>query len=619
MRKLLLLLALALPLYARSLHWRTFDVEAHLDRDGLLHVRERQAMVFDGDWNGGERSFNLRSRQSIAIDRITRIDNGVETVVQKGDLSQVDQWDFAGSDSVIRWRSRLASDPPFENREVTYLLEVTYSNVLEPLGDGEYRLNHDFGMPAREGPIERFTLQVTFDPIWSNAEPAKLAQSNVLPGENAIVTRTLRYTGAAPPAGVEKRTPAWIGWSALLILGTVVVALAVRLLHEERERGRFVPILPKLDEEVLALKPEVAGAGWDRDVGAPEVAAVLARLAQEQKIATRVEKKTLHMQLLVKRSDLAGYERDLVSAMFVSGDSTDTEKIRSHYRSSGFDPAAKIRDGVEAQLGALGAWKGGERPLGLKVSIWSIVGALVLLIGSIFVAMNETEIAFVAITAIVGAIFGGIASGVAYSLSKSIARGPVGLLFWPLLLLGIASVPFIITALNGGSFGIHPPLLAAQLLWMLAWARLVIGLLHSRDSVERIAFRKRVASLRQFFVEELARPQPALRDDWYPHLLAFGLGRNVDRWFRAHAAPGTRDTSTGSWAGSSSSSSFSGTSSSSPSWTGGGGAFGGAGASGTWAIAAAGMASGVSAPSSSSSGGGGGGSSSSGGGGGGGW
>lgn len=624
MRKLLLLLALALPLYARSLHWRTFDVEAHLDRDGRLHVRERQAMVFDGDWNGGERSFNLRSRQSLTIDGVTRVDGGVVTPLQKGSLDFVDQWDFAGSDNVIRWRSRMPSDPPFENRELTYVIEVTYSNILEPLDDGSYRLDHDFGMSDRNGPIERYTLNLTFDPIWYGAEPARLEQNNVVPGEGAVVTRTLRYAGAARPAGVEKRTPKWVGRTAVLLFVAGVAFFVLRVLAQERGRGRFAPVVAKLDEEVLALQPEVAGAAWDRKVGPAEVAAVLARLAQEKKIATHVEgKKTLHMKLLVDRSDLEGYERALVSAMFVNGDSTDTDAIRRHYASSGFDPAEKIRNGVEARLGALRAWTGDDHQMSVKTHVWSILGALALLIGSIFVAMTEAEITFVFLTAIVGAIFCGIGCGIAKALSKSIVRGPIGLLFFPLLFLAIGTLPFVIASLKAGALGIHPPLLFAQLLWSLAWARLMTELLQVRDSVQRIAFRKRIAGLRQYFINELARPQPALRDAWYPHLLAFGLGHNVDRWFRSHAAPAAGTDTTSSWSSSSSSSSsFSGSSSPSTGWTGGGGAFGGAGASGSWAVAAAGMASGVAAPSSSGSGGGGGGGgggSSSGGGGGGGW
>ena len=49
--------ALPAGAFARELHWSAMDVRARLDDSGTLHVVERQAMVFTGDWNGGERIF----------------------------------------------------------------------------------------------------------------------------------------------------------------------------------------------------------------------------------------------------------------------------------------------------------------------------------------------------------------------------------------------------------------------------------------------------------------------------------------------------------------------------------------------------------------------------------
>ncbi|HYC93094.1 MAG TPA: hypothetical protein VEO54_28070 [Thermoanaerobaculia bacterium] len=125
------------------------------------------------------------------------------------------------------------------------------------------------------------------------------------------------------------------------------------------------------------------------------------------------------------------------------------------------------------------------------------------------------------------------------------------------------------------------PVLFMIPVWLLAILNLVLDLLKNRDSREILAFRRHVAGARRFFMQELQKPRPDLHDEWFPYVLASGLGAYVDQWFRA---------------------------------------FGGAGATGTWGPAAAAMASGVAAPSSSGSGGGGGGGgSSSGGGGGGGW
>jgi hypothetical protein len=129
-------------------------------------------------------------------------------------------------------------------------------------------------------------------------------------------------------------------------------------------------------------------------------------------------------------------------------------------------------------------------------------------------------------------------------------------------------------------------------------------------------FRRSLAAAREFFTTELRAERPRLRDEWLPYLIAFGLAKHMDRWFRAFGGTATRAVapSTGSFGDSGGRSG--------PSWTGfgGGGGFSGGGASASWAAAASSMAAGVSAPSSGgSSGGGGGGGGSSGGGGGGGW
>lgn len=84
----------AAPAFARELHWRSVDVAARLESDGSLLVRETQAMVFTGDWNGGERIFRLENGQSLDLLRMVRVDpaTAAETVLRPGDLDQVDEY-----------------------------------------------------------------------------------------------------------------------------------------------------------------------------------------------------------------------------------------------------------------------------------------------------------------------------------------------------------------------------------------------------------------------------------------------------------------------------------------------------------------------------------------------
>jgi uncharacterized membrane protein YgcG len=315
----------------------------------------------------------------------------------------------------------------------------------------------------------------------------------------------------------------------------------------------------------------------------------------------------------VSRNALHGYERELISKLFFDGrDETDTDRVKSHYARTGFDPSAVIRDGIELKLGKLPKWEQKERRFSVKFDVLLIVVAALLLAGSAF--RSQMDVVTAAWGGFANAFFTLFASIAAVHFSKAIDR--IGIAFIaPFLLMALASLPLLIACAMATTIGLHATTLFALLLWTLALLNLALDLLKIRDHGDKIAYRKRIAGVRRYFIEQLQRSNPELRDDWFPYVLAFGLGSNVDRWFRAFGSA-SRDTSSSSFGSSSSSTSAS--TSTSSSWSGGGGAFGGAGASGSWAIAAGAMAAGVSAPSSSSSGGGGGGSSS-GGGGGGGW
>jgi uncharacterized membrane protein YgcG len=611
-RRILLLLLLATPALGKSLHWTAVDVEARLDRDGNLHVVERQQMVFDGDWNGGERDFNVRGRQQVGVRRIVRVDDGREIPLTQGPLDEIDRWDFASA-GVVRWRSRLPGDPPFEKRELTYVLDSVYRNILVAGEGKQFRLSHDFGLPEREGTIERFTLRLTVDPIWGNDEPLVISRTSLPPREGVPVERVLTYGGAGYPAGVERPMPWWIPALVLLLFGAGSTYLVRRFLAAERETGRFAPVEPRLDEAVLKLAPEVAGAVWDAGVGAPEVAAVLARLTQEGKITARTEDDTLHMHLNLSRQQLTGYDGELVAKLFFNGrKNTDTDSIRDHYRKSGFDPSKIIREGIELKLDKLAHWSTKVTRFNGGVNALLLTAAALALAGSAF--MGESDVFAAVFGAVSVALFSIFACIAAVYFSKAIDNVPAAMIA-PFILLCAGAAPLVVASLIARAVGLHAPVLFALLFWTLAFQKLALDLLKIRDKPEKIVYRKRIAGARRYFIEQLALPQPALRDEWFPYVLAFGLGATVDRWFRSFGG----ETRSAAFSGSSISSSSS-SSSSSSGWTGGGGAFGGAGASGTWAVAAGTMAAGVAAPSSSGSGGGGGGGgSSSGGGGGGGW
>ena len=111
----LLVVALPSPAHAqRELYWDRLDVEAHLQSTGVLGVTEVHTMVFTGEWNGGERRFNLRPRQRLTFIGIARTDaSGTALPLdERPSLGNVDDYAWV-TPTTLRWRARRPSDAPF--------------------------------------------------------------------------------------------------------------------------------------------------------------------------------------------------------------------------------------------------------------------------------------------------------------------------------------------------------------------------------------------------------------------------------------------------------------------------------------------------------------------------
>jgi hypothetical protein len=628
--------ALAASADARELHWKKIAVTARLDATGVLHVRERQHMVMTGDWNGGERLFRIEASQDLLLEGMRRIDPATGAVheMQEGDLDEVDHYAWS-SGNVLRWRSRLPTHAEFDHTDLVYELDYALYGALQPYGDA-WLLAHDFVFGDRQGVIQSFVVDLAVDRAWEVDGGAErhLEAGPLPPGAGYVVRLGLR-----PTAGASVATMSPARQRLLLALLAVPALLLLQLFVSEWIRGRLAPLDPEraardLDRELLAHPAEVVGAVWDRTVGADEVGALIARLAAEGKIKTTVLKgDELQMTLLVDRKRFDGYERELIDAFFY-GDrtTTNTSQIRTRYEKTGFDPAAKIRPGVEEKVEALTGPPARRLPVWLPTAL-AFVGGLYLAFTS--GGATDGRVIGVVVLVLPAVLLGGIGVAVASGWRSRIDRGPLGaagFVIWIAILVGLAAelvmgfrhVP-ILGQLAGASGGVALQRQWAAVLFALAMVNSIVNGARSRERMQGIALRKRLASARRYFENEFRKPEPALRDEWFPYVLALGLDGESRRWFRSFGGSAS-DRSSAGWSRSSGSTSSSGSSSSSgPSgWTGGGGAFGGAGATASWATAAGALSAGVAAPSSSSSssgggGGGGGGGSSSGGGGGGGW
>jgi uncharacterized membrane protein YgcG len=304
---------------------------------------------------------------------------------------------------------------------------------------------------------------------------------------------------------------------------------------------------------------------------------------------------------------------------------TSTDRVKEHYREQGFNPANEIRPELEARVRDLLPEGKTPRAFRIETVLLLLVGVGALLLAWFLEGPPATSVVLLEIGVVVLAGIGVIAGAV---FRGNIQWGPAAawLCLLPALCLAAATAVFLWSYAGTGLVELSAEALVGIVAITLSLTNASINALRSRDSREAIALRKTLAAGREFFVSQLRKDRPALRDEWYPWLLAFGLAREVDDWSarRERQQPNEKD----NWVRDSNPTSSSGTAE--PQWTGfGGGRSGGAGASGSWAAAAGGMAAGVSAPRASESSGGSGSdsgsssssssSASSGGGGGGGW
>ena len=638
-------LGLAIPALApaqdRTLSWPAVTVEAHLDSTGRLTVREREVLLFSGGWNGGERRFNVRSGQSLSLTALTRIDaaSGQSHLLVEGDIDQVDGFAWSG-DHVLRWRSRLSTDPPFNRTALTYELAYTVDGILQPGTDGQVVLDHDFAFADRPASIDTFRLTLTVDPIWGTPAgfTGRHEGGRLEPGSGFVVTLPLTWRGNGTAPGVFFGADSLVRLVILGVLLAGLLGLAIPFVAHERAQQRFAPLtalnaidIPWIEANVLAHLPEVVGAAWDARTGASEVAATLARLVVEGKLSSRVEatkvwsftRQVLHLELTVDRNALEGHERTLVDSLFDGkATRTDTDAVRRRYEARGFDPAERIRSALASRFNATpGAGHTLKAP-SPKVTLALAVIAVALLVAGLVQHVDDLEL--VLFGTLAATVVGGIALSQAFLWRARVWRPELHALRFVVPLAALVTT--LSLALTDRLMDYQPlgePVTWAGLVFLcLAVTSAALDLGRARENADRFRMRKRFAAARRWFARELTKPAPALRDPWYPYLIALGLGPRVDRWFRAFGTESDLTQATGrtmSGIGSSDASPSSGTG-----WTGfgGGGGFSGGGSGASFASAVGGMASAVAAPSSSSSGGSSGSSSSggsSGGGGGGGW
>jgi len=453
----------------RELNWDAFDVTAHLDTAGTLHVSETQTMVFTGDWNGGERRFTIHPRHRLSFIGVYRSDNGEwQALTEDSSLDDVD--DYAWTDrTTLRWRSRRASDPPFANTPIRYELRYELSGILLKEGDG-YTLDHDFAFRDRDGSIDRFGLRLTLDPAWQPIAELRTAYTAgpLLPGETFVLNLPLRYTGAGAPATLDLTRPPEIVIGVSILLGFTAVAL-LWFFVREHSHGRFAPLATEhvdeawLREHILKYPAEVVGAAWDEGIGPPEVVALIARMVSEGTLEGDVgegkgKSAPMTLRLKVARSKFQGHERTLVERLFFNGRTeTSTSAVKAHYRSKGFNPADEIRGELEAAVQEVVPAGSPPRRFKAITGVVFALGAGLLLVAWLLDLLHGASAVVLSVVMLIVAGFGAVAGAQFRTYLEWGRRAALLCLIPAVTIAGMAAVLLWFYAGTGGSTSTRSP------------------------------------------------------------------------------------------------------------------------------------------------------------------
>lgn len=550
----------------RTLRWPRIAVDAHLDADGVLTIRERQDLRLTGDWNGGMRRFDVRAGQALEILGMERLrpDGAVVPMIADA-INLVDGYSFDYLDTV-KWRSRLASDPPFLDSSISYRITAQYRYVVQVGVTGQYRLNHDFLFEDREGMVDTFVVKLTLDSAWRAPAGTTMdyAGSLLPPGKGFVVSLPLERVAPGLPMAVHMPPlPTWARWTAFAALLAGVGIMLMRLWLHDRRIGRFAPV-PRpdctpagLNALLFAHPAEIIATLWADDVTRTTVSAMLVRMERENKLSARtVPDQTpplVALSLLVPRESLQSQERVLIDLLFdAERTETDAKRVRTRYSDNDIDPVATIRTAVEQLTNAI--WPsvdpihGNLRYPSMALLLATFVcGVAIAFVGDSFPVMSASSgesvssilPAYIAGSAVSFFVLIGWSAYWQNDLAPSrtplrYAAVALSVLIWMYYRLFIDTAG--VSASPSGWW-----LLFGTLLFLSA-AGLALDSARLSTTAARYAARRQLHVVRQFFERELQRETPQLDSSWYPYFVALELSSGVNKWVETFM-PATRASS----------------------------------------------------------------------------
>lgn len=340
---------------------------------------------------------------------------------------------------------------------------------------------------------------------------------------------------------------------------------------DQWRRGRFRVFQPAridrrwLEEHVIAYPAEVVSAALHDTVGADEVKAILARLMLQRKVAAEVSGDEITLRLLVPRTELKhGAERELVGALFVSGEVAERKALTEYWTErhkldpnaqysvgdlgevftpKTFSPADAISETLlhDALLYTSGLYSGEPQPPAERTMfadltenavstpaarvrdymIWAWLFCF--LFSGHRPSKWEADMGATPLLSpkSIMVLVAGIAVHlVAMYLADGVRRRP-SIRFAHVLLFGL---PLLLTP--AAVYLIQPSMVMHFVIAALYTGSVINVVLRarSRSEARQIDTREDLLRARHFFEQELANPSAPIPIDWLPHAVAFGFG-----------------------------------------------------------------------------------------------
>ncbi|MCG9875899.1 MAG: DUF2207 domain-containing protein [Leptospiraceae bacterium] len=337
---------------SKTLDWNSIQVDATLKNNGNLKVSETQSILFNGDWNGAYRKFDLGLGQKIHFQslEIFRADGKWETL-SNNSIDNVDSYLWYPLESMVKWRSRNPFDPVFDQKVITYRLNYEYEYILNSLSNSEFQLDHDFGFSDRIGNINAFTVNLSWEDNWDLYQGSDQAWSKDLnqqsaltihasralaPGEKMIVK--VRFNYKADEALLNQRS-VWKEYAVRILhfflLTILALCLSALIYLYCKKRGFFAePIGIKTWKEfesfLTDLSPEEVAILSEKGL----VASWMTRLIQEKKLEfSTKEKEEKILRRLVNLELFREEDQTILKALFVENkDTISISELKSHYK-----------------------------------------------------------------------------------------------------------------------------------------------------------------------------------------------------------------------------------------------------------------------------------------------